>query len=256
MSMGMAKTKKKELMVERLKVLTDIADALVYMHDKNIIHRDLKPKNFAFDSNGNIKIIDFGLSRILPTCGANISCSARTQDETYHLTGNTGTMRYMAPEVALNRRYNAKADVYSLVIIIYNTMSLKKAFEGFSFSQMKNQVFIQAKRPSFSFSSKTWPVGIRKLIEDGWSQQIVTRSTAKAVHHSLKHVLRSEEHQLSLSSETIFASCYDALAKTQLSKGWSDLGLSTRNGSRGIYDHINTIKKEKDSIFAGRPRLY
>mmetsp|Transcript_10473 Transcript_10473/g.15412 ORF Transcript_10473/g.15412 Transcript_10473/m.15412 type:complete len:302 (-) Transcript_10473:626-1531(-) len=79
------------LWVERLMVSRDIARAVKYLHSKNIVYRDLKPDNVGFDGKGDLKIFDFGLAK-------RMDPEYRVDRELYNLTGNTGSLRYMAPE--------------------------------------------------------------------------------------------------------------------------------------------------------------
>jgi len=85
--------KKGELYEEQIVAAYDLADAVKYLHKKDILYRDLKPENVAFDVRNDIKLFDFGLSKSL----ANLD---KNDDGTYNLTGLTGSVRYMAPEVA------------------------------------------------------------------------------------------------------------------------------------------------------------
>ena len=75
-----------------------LISGLSHMHSKGVYHRDLKPDNIGWTADGVLKLFDFGLA----------SCVRKQVDctETYALTGNTGTLRYMAPEVALGLPYN------------------------------------------------------------------------------------------------------------------------------------------------------
>jgi hypothetical protein len=88
-----------------LRICIEFACALDYLHhsfhsDFKVIHRDLKPDNLGFTSSGVVKLLDFGLCTVIP--------KSENVDEVYELTGGTGSMRYMAPEVARNEKYNEK----------------------------------------------------------------------------------------------------------------------------------------------------
>lgn len=75
----------------------------------SVIYRDLKPSNIGFDVRDDAKLFDFGLAiEFQPEA---------VENGNYKLTGMTGTMRYMAPEVALSHSYTEKADVFSFGIM-------------------------------------------------------------------------------------------------------------------------------------------
>jgi hypothetical protein len=74
--------------MERFKVAKDVASALEYLHGQNIVYRDLKPDNIGFNSEGELKMFDFGLAK-------RITNADKAEDDLYNLTGNTGSLRYM-----------------------------------------------------------------------------------------------------------------------------------------------------------------
>lgn len=86
-------------------VLVQLCDALNYLHSNNIIHRDLKPENIMIDNSGNVKLIDFNISRF--------SYNNKTNDTT--ILGTTG---YAAPEQYGISETDARTDIYSLGILI------------------------------------------------------------------------------------------------------------------------------------------
>ena len=87
-------------LMEVLRIAKDLADGLDYCHntmdrDAMIIHRDLKPENLGLSADGRLKLFDFGLCRCVQ--------KRTSENDAYEMTGNTGSLRYMAPEVVLNR---------------------------------------------------------------------------------------------------------------------------------------------------------
>jgi serine/threonine protein kinase len=79
-----------------------MAKAIKYLHDSGIIYRDLKPDNIGFSQDGQLKLFDFGLAKRLEGV-------EKTRGGFYNLTGNTGSLRYMAPEVANDEPYDLTA---------------------------------------------------------------------------------------------------------------------------------------------------
>ena len=91
-------------MEERLVSGTHLSAAFEHLHSRKILYRDIKPENIGFDVRGDIKVFDFGLAK-------EVHENLSDGDGCYNLTAMTGTPRYMAPEVALNKPYNESCDV-------------------------------------------------------------------------------------------------------------------------------------------------
>jgi len=95
------------------------------------------------------------------------------RDGLYKLTGKTGTLRYQAPEVALGLPYNKSCDVYSFAILLWEMLSMKRAFELYSAEDIKGMVFAAPyKRPQ---RSKKWHVTLRDQMHRAWSPRIRDR---------------------------------------------------------------------------------
>ena len=93
-----------------VKLGIDICNALVLFGKKNIIHRDIKPDNIFVNEYGNFKLGDFGIARSL-------------ENMTHGLTSRIGTPNYMAPEVYKGESYDARADIYSLGLVLYRLLN-------------------------------------------------------------------------------------------------------------------------------------
>ncbi|PFH37469.1 hypothetical protein BESB_039270 [Besnoitia besnoiti] len=102
------------------KWLVQLTEGLQYIHSKRILHRDLKPSNILLDEGENVKIGDFGISRVMTTTLALAQTAV-------------GTPQYMSPEMCENKPYTYKSDVWALGCVLFELCSLKNAFDGDSF---------------------------------------------------------------------------------------------------------------------------
>jgi len=180
--------KKKLPYQDILKCAHSMANALAYMHGDAIpgcmlLHRDLKPDNIGFTLAGEVKIIDFGLARIIEN-------SDPTTDERYEMSGETGSLRYMAPEVAKSLPYNHKADVYSFGIIFWELNACRKPYEGMSKEEFYVEVVHGGLRPEIH---KKWPTELASLITACWSEDPNSRPTFSEIVLSLDQLLAREK---------------------------------------------------------------
>lgn len=133
----------------------------------------MKPDNIGFDAAGCLKLFDFGLAKRL---------KEDSSEEFYLLTGNTGSLRYMAPEVALDEPYNFGVDVYSFGIILWQICSLTTPFQGYSQKTHADRVVRDGQRPK---PDKTWPASWVALMEECWGQDKTARPTFAHVEQNL-----------------------------------------------------------------------
>jgi serine/threonine protein kinase len=130
-----------------------------------------------------VKILDFGLARILEN-------SDPMSNELYSMSGETGSLRYMAPEVAETLPYNHKADVYSFGIILWELNAGKKPFIGLNRELYYERVVHGGERPPLN---KKWPAELCKLITDCWDTEINNRPTFGQVVERLDEMLSREK---------------------------------------------------------------
>lgn len=194
-----------------LKSARSLAVGMKYLHDEAIpdgvvLHRDLKPDNIGFMSDGTVKLLDFGLARILH--GADSKC-----DEAYRMSGQIGSVRYMAPEVALHRPYNHKADVYSFGIILWEMNAGEKPFRDL----MDNQkdfvlaVFRDHVRPPLF---EEWHAEFRSLLSDCWDKDMDNRPDFEEVIQRIDSLLSTEEAKARKKARTRKLSVAQRISRT------------------------------------------
>ncbi|XP_065880035.1 serine/threonine-protein kinase 54 [Euphorbia lathyris] len=112
----------------------DLARGLSYLHSEKIVHRDVKTENMLLDKTRTLKIADFGVARM----------EASNPND---MTGETGTLGYMAPEVLNGSPYNRKCDVYSFGICLWEIYCCDMPYPDLSFSEVTSAVVRQNLRP-------------------------------------------------------------------------------------------------------------
>jgi serine/threonine protein kinase/tetratricopeptide (TPR) repeat protein len=114
-----------------LEVGTQIASALAAAHDSGIVHRDIKPENIMLRPDGYVKVLDFGLAKLTEPQTITTDTEAPTIANVWSLPGMVvGTVTYMSPEQARGLEVDARTDIFSFGVVLYEVVAGRAPFEG------------------------------------------------------------------------------------------------------------------------------
>ena len=153
-------------LARKIEIGLAICEGLAHAHTCGVVHRDIKPANVFLTQDGAVKLLDFGLARLI----------------TSELTRSNmmlGTLNYMAPEQLRAERTDHRADIFSLGVVLYELISGKKPFQGDSFASTMYKI-LQETPESLDRIDRTLPPQLVTIVD---------RALAKAKEDRYQHVL-------------------------------------------------------------------
>src|SRR3989441_6742834 len=183
-------------MGQTLDVAIQVASALAAAHQAGIIHRDIKPENTMVRTDGNVKVLDFGLAKL--TEPKTIDTAAPTLPQVETAPGVVmGTFSYMSPEQARGLAVDARTDIWSLGVMIYEMAASRQPFEGETASDVMSLI-LQKEPPPLAHSWPEVPAELERIVRKA------LRKDREERYQTIKDLLidlRNLRKELELSAE-------------------------------------------------------
>ncbi len=171
---------------QTIELLIGVADGLAAAHQAGILHRDIKPENILITGTGYAKLADFGLAKLHE--GAASDVATRMVSEMRTRQGLiVGTVAYMSPEQAAGRPLDARSDIFSFGVVLYEALARQRPFRGASDPDVLYSILHQAASPL----PDEVPVPLRMVVEKALEKDPEDRfQSMRAMVDDLRRVMR------------------------------------------------------------------
>ncbi|HLE63999.1 MAG TPA: serine/threonine-protein kinase, partial [Pyrinomonadaceae bacterium] len=231
---------------EILDVAIQITSALAAAHEAGIIHRDIKPENVMLRRDGYVKVLDFGLAKLIDDGDSTQKTDPEAPTEVLLKTepGRVmGTINYMSPEQARGRDIDSRSDIFSLGVMLYEMVAGHRPFSGDTKSDVLAAVLMVEPKP-LSEKFPGMPPELNRIVNKALRKDREERyQTAKELLVDLKSLRQELEFEAKMGREIWRVPCADEHAATTDESSKRETAPRERDAPRTISElFVNEVK--------------
>ncbi len=184
-----------------------ISGGLAKAHQQGIVHRDVKPQNVVIDKDGRARILDFGLAKL-------------ARDAMLTRTGSTvGTVAYMSPEQATGEEADARSDVFSFGVVLYEMITRRLPFQGDHEAAVMHSIVSDTPEPLARYKAEV-PEELQRIVDKALRKDIGTRyQSAADLMADLKELRKEGATQATLSTKSVYRPAREGRSRSILVAG-------------------------------------
>ena len=170
-------------------IAVPLAEALTAAHERGIIHRDLKPANVMVTGEGRVKVLDFGLAKLEAPDSGDFTSSPTESRANLTSEGQVfGTVAYMSPEQARGERVDARSDIFSLGVVLYQMLTGEQPFAGANAADMISSI-LRDDPPSVTDRRADLPPQLARIVRRCLEKDPQDRyQSSRDVYNELKEI--------------------------------------------------------------------
>jgi serine/threonine protein kinase len=210
---------------EALDVAIQIASALTAAHQVGIIHRDIKPENTMLRNDGIVKVLDFGLAKLVEQESPDPEASTIPLVQTAE-GARMATPMYMSPEQARGQVVDHRTDIWSLGVVLYEMVTGRSPFEGATSSDLVAEILKTEPAPLTAYSAEA-PAELQRIVRK------TLRKNCEERYQSIKDLaldLKSVKRELEFSAEFEYTKRISAEESPELKAGTLSSAVTAREG--------------------------
>jgi serine/threonine protein kinase/Tol biopolymer transport system component len=177
-----------------IKIIIQVAEALTAAHGAGIVHRDIKPENIMLRSDGYVKVLDFGIAKLSPKQSLGMEDGVYPASREVTSPGLVlGTVKYMSPEQARGREVDARTDIFSLGIVLYEAIAGQYPFPAGT--RIDNLIAVAGfePRPLVDHAPET-PLAVQQIVERALRKDRDERyQTVAELRHDLEQLVHHSQ---------------------------------------------------------------